>query len=77
MGETTPADCSAPVLTAPCPCGCERYAGAAPGAKRLGKILVPEIETAQDPLRVLAQTPLVQRLREHDASPLDPVPIPA
>ena len=68
-------DCDAPVISAPCPCGCEGHAGASPGAKRLGKTLPPEIEFAQDPERARADTPLVQRLRENDASPIDRVPI--
>ena len=76
-GEAAPFDCGAPVITAPCPCGCERHAGAAPGAKRLGKTLLPDIEYAQDPERALTDTPLIQHLREHDASPIERVPIPA
>ena len=73
--EAAPSDCDAPVITATCPCGCERHAGAGPGAKRLGKTVLPDIENAQDPERALAETPLVQLLREHDASPIEPVPI--
>jgi len=75
--EVATFDCDDPVISAPCPCGCERHAGAAPGAKRLGKTLPPEIDFAQDPERARADTPLVQHLQEHDASPIDRVPIPA
>ena len=74
---TAPPDCSRPILTEPCPCGCEQHAGAAPGGKRLGKALVADPGPAPPLISTTADTPLVQRLRALDASPPDPVPIPA
>lgn len=76
VGATSP-DCTGPILTEPCPCGCEQHAGAAPGGKRLGKMLLGDFDPAPARVWANADTPLIQLLRERDASPLDPVPIPA
>lgn len=73
--ETTHPDCSRPILTEPCPCGCEQHAGAAPGGKRLGKMLAGDLGPAPAPIATRAETPLVQLLRARDGSPPDPVPI--
>ena len=75
MGPAAGEASSVPFFSEPCPCGCEGKTGGNLAAKRLGRLIPPEIQDfAVAPVPV-AQTFLLQPVPSLASSPPEQVPI--